>query len=126
GRVVGLEFSVGVVEACLRVAVPLVQGPVSRVGGPQTWRSMPWMRRLAVNCVTRSARGAAPAEVEEARRLEFEAERELEDIRRGRRLYQYIQEQASGTDYQHSLGGPPPDSPHLHPPAGTHGPAPQA
>ena len=93
------------VGACLRVAVPLVQGLVSRVK-----RTVD----LAADAMDDSARRQIASleaqeaqlqrEIEGARRLELEAERELEDIRRGRRLYQYIQERASSTDYQQYLG----------------------
>ncbi len=93
------------VAACLRVAVPLVQALVSRVK-----RTVD----LVADAMDDSARrqiasleaqeAQLQGEIEEARLLELEAERELEDIRRGRRLYQYIQERASSTDYQQYLG----------------------
>ena len=93
------------VGAYLGVAVPLVQGLVSRVK-----RTVD----LAADAMDDSARrqitlleaqeAQLQREIEEALRLELEAERELEDIRRGQRLYQYIQERASSTDYQQYLG----------------------
>ena len=89
----------------LGVAVPFIRNLVSRVKTTVD---------LAADAMDDSARRQIASleaqeaqlqqEIDEARRLEVEAERELEDIRRGRRLYQYIQERASSTDYQQYLG----------------------
>ena len=93
------------IGAYLGVAVPLVQGLVSRVKTTVDLAADAMddsARRQIASLEAQEAR--LQQEIEEARRLELEAERELEDIRRGRRLYQYIQQRASSTDYQQYLG----------------------
>ena len=101
----GILPVVASVGTYLGVAVPLIRNLVSRVKTTVD---------LAADAMDDSARRQIASlevqeaqiqrEIDEARRLELEAERELEDIRRGRRLYQYIQERASSTDYQQYLG----------------------